>query len=319
MDNITFITPVDSDGQRLDAACVVFSDLSRAKIQKLLASGNISVNSFVVSKANTKIRADDVVVINIPTVEPSHISAKQVDFTIVYEDEHLIVIDKPAGLVVHPGNGNQDNTLVSGLLHHCQENLSSIGGAARPGIVHRLDKDTSGLMVIAKNDFAHTELSKQISQRSAQRVYKAIVWGMPVKTNDIIETYISRSRIDRLRMRVTRGEGKIAITQYTVVQVLAGGVASLLECKLGTGRTHQIRVHMSHIGHSIIGDQTYGHNARKINKYHLAKDAILALKRQALHSCKLSFVHPVTQENMTFESPLPEDLCSLLDSINHRP
>ena len=316
MQKIQLIIPEELANTRLDKTCSLLCDLSRTKIQELIGQSHVLVNDKTILLANFKLKEQDKIEISIPPEDYSHITAKEVEFEIVYEDNHLMVINKPAGLVVHPGNGNHDNTLINGLIAYCQNQLSTIGGVTRPGIVHRLDKDTSGLMLVAKSDFIHLELAKQISQRLVERIYLAIIWGLPLKTSDTIETFIGRSQIDRLRMQVTRC-GKIATTHYRVIRPLAEKAACLIECKLSTGRTHQIRVHMSHIGHSIIGDQTYGHNSRKIGQIdHKYRASVAKIQRQALHSHKLSFTHPYSKEIMTFESEMPQDLQELLDELS---
>jgi 23S rRNA pseudouridine1911/1915/1917 synthase len=289
------------------------TSFSRVRIQGLLKTSCIQVNCVIICDQNFKLKNGDVVDVVIPVPKESKIVANKKDFNIVYEDDDLIVVDKPAGLTVHPGAGNIDNTLVNALLDYCGSNLSGIGGVLRPGIVHRLDKDTSGLMVVAKNDLSHIDLSSQISQRLASRIYQAIVWGVPLKTSGIIENFIGRSYTNRLQMKIL-SKGKFASTSYNLVRILGGGKASIVQCKLKTGRTHQIRVHMTSIGHSIVGDQLYGQNSRKIANYIEIdkRDIVMNFQRQALHSCVLSFKHPRTKIDMQFESQMPNDLQNLI-------
>ena len=313
MQILNFVVTEAFNGHRIDKTLSSLSNLSRVRIQALIAGANVKVDSIVILDQNFKLKQESNIEVSIPPPVASHIVAKQIDFSIVYEDDDLIVVNKPDGLTVHPGAGNQSDTLVNALVKHCGDNLSGIGGILRPGIVHRLDKDTSGLMLVAKNDLSHIDLSKQISERSAQRIYKAIVWGVPLKSRAVIENNIGRSPANRMQMKVLSC-GKLSSTSYKVIEVLGGNKASIVECKLNTGRTHQIRVHMSHIGHSIIGDQTYGQNARKMqqNLSHEQQDNLLNFKRQALHSFSISFVHPKTKQVMQFESELPQDLKNLI-------
>jgi 23S rRNA pseudouridine1911/1915/1917 synthase len=247
--------------------------------------------------------------IRVPAAAPSEAQAQDIPLAIVYEDEYLIVIDKPAGLVVHPAAGNLDGTLVNALLHHCKGQLSGIGGVVRPGIVHRIDKETSGLLVVAKTDKAHEGLAKQFADHSIERAYMAIVSGLPVPASGTVRSQIGRSDHDRKKMAVLHEHnkrGKHAVTHYKVLRPLTG--ASLVECRLETGRTHQVRVHMSSIGHPLLGDPTYGRpNSRFrpiLNQLHFA--------RQALHAAVLGFIHPVTGAALRFESVLPADMAGLL-------
>ncbi|MEC7933677.1 MAG: RluA family pseudouridine synthase, partial [Pseudomonadota bacterium] len=228
-----------------------------------------------------------------------------------HEDADLIVVDKPAGLVVHPAAGNLDGTLVNALLHHCAGELSGIGGVARPGIVHRIDKDTSGLLVVAKTDKAHEGLARQFKDHSIDRAYAAIAYGHPVPAAGTVDSWIGRSDADRKKMAVHReGRGKHAVTHYRTMERLRG--AALMECRLETGRTHQVRVHMAHIGHPLIGDPVYGRE-RKGFKSILET---LSFKRQALHAKTLGFIHPVTEKPLTFHSALPTDMQELLSALH---
>jgi 23S rRNA pseudouridine1911/1915/1917 synthase len=301
---------------RLDKALTGLMDLSRSKLQNIIRSGNVSINGKIVQDLDYFVIENDNITVVIPEVKPVNIKPTAIPINIVYEDEDIIVIDKQAGLTVHPGAGNHDDTLVNALVDHYGKSLSTAGGEDRPGIVHRLDRDTSGLMVIAKNDVAHVKLSAAIAERHVQRYYKAFVWGNIVPPEGTITTNIARGTHDRTRMRVVHPpSGKIATTHYATLS--SWQYVSLVECKLDTGRTHQIRVHLSHVGHSVIGDQIYGQNARKISYYASGalKQVLATLKRQALHSYKLEFKHPSTGKNMSFVSELPEDLQQIISIL----
>jgi len=316
MQHLDFVVPAEFHNNRIDKALSSLSGMSRSRLQDLINQGHVKLNDGIVASCNLKVKAEDALKVSVPEPKPTDIVPRSIDFEIVYEDEDLMVINKPAGLTVHPGAGNHQDTLVNGLIEYCGSNLSGVGGVLRPGIVHRLDKDTSGLMVVAKNDLSHLALSKQIGDKTARRVYWAVIWGVPVKTSDIIENYIGRSKTNRTQMKVLK-QGKFASTSYKVLKVLGKNLASVVECSLNTGRTHQIRVHMSYIGHSIIGDQVYGHNARKI-KHNLSatqQDYVSGFNRQALHSHQLSFIHPRTEGLMQFEAPVPEDMQLLIKSL----
>lgn len=291
-------------------------DLSRSRIQQLLKEGHvIKENSDLKLTAKTAIKSGDQFSIHVPEAEDLDIIAEDIPLDILYEDNDLIVINKPAGMVVHPAPGHSKGTLVNALLGHCAESLSGIGGIKRPGIVHRLDKDTSGLIVIAKNDDAHHKLSAQFSKRDLSRVYYALVWGVPSPQIGQIETQMGRHKTDRMRMAVLKSGGKEAITDYEVVKNFKNQ-ASLIECHLQTGRTHQIRVHMSHIGTPLVGDPTYNANRRPLTVPIADVTKILnAFPRQALHAAELHFIHPSTKEEMSFESDLPEDFRQLLDDL----
>ena len=291
-------------------------DLSRSRIQQLLKEGHvIKENSDLKLTAKTAVKSGDQFSIHVPEAEDLDIIAEDIPLEILYEDNDLIVINKPAGMVVHPAPGHSKGTLVNALLSHCAESLSGIGGIKRPGIVHRLDKDTSGLIVIAKNDDAHHKLSAQFSKRDLSRVYYALVWGVPSPQIGQIETQMGRHKTDRMRMAVLKSGGKEAITDYEVVKNFKNQ-ASLIECHLQTGRTHQIRVHMSHIGTPLVGDPTYNANRRPLTVPIADVTKILnAFPRQALHAAELHFIHPSTKEEMSFESDLPEDFRQLLDDL----
>ena len=312
--NKNFVVDETINGVRLDKALAQLGpDISRAHWQRLIQDGQVSINQTIITDIAFKARTDQQIAVIIPPPKPAQPMAQPLPLGIVYEDDHLLVIDKPAGLVVHPGAGNGDKTLVNGLLAHCGDSLSGIGGVARPGIVHRLDKDTSGLMVVAKHDVAHQALSNQFADRSLSRIYNALVWGRPMPPAGRIDTMIDRDNQNRQKMAVVKQHGKQAITDYRVLasssQMAAEKVplASIGECRLQTGRTHQIRVHMAHIGHPILGDTSYGQPTRR-SPYAKIGAAPVTINRQALHAVCLFFVHPVTAEEMTFKSPIADDM-----------
>jgi 23S rRNA pseudouridine1911/1915/1917 synthase len=281
-------------------------ELSRARIQALLAAGAITSGGKVVIDASKKVLEGQTFDILIPDPLPAKPLGQNLPLTIVYEDDDLLVIDKQAGMTVHPAPGNLDGTLVNALIAHCGKTLSGIGGVRRPGIVHRLDKDTSGLMVAAKNDAAHAHLSKQLAARTLSRRYLALVWGTPSPSSGEIDRPIGRSTADRKKMAVT-AKGRQAITRYRIVKSV-GLHASLIECKLHTGRTHQIRVHMAALGHPLVGDPVYGRKGRQ-------KSEILgAFPRQALHAAEIGFIHPRSGDTLHFTSALPADMTALIES-----
>ena len=301
--------PENLHGIRLDKAlAILVPELSRTRIKALILGDNVQLNDVIVTDPSQKVSQSQSITIEVPPILDANPVAQDIPLDILYEDNDVIVINKPAGMVVHPAPGNSSNTLVNALLGHCKDSLSGIGGVKRPGIVHRLDKDTSGLMVVAKNDHAHKMLSSQFADRSLSRVYYAIVWGLPSPTSGTIEGNIGRSPNNRQKMAMVAYGGRTAVTHYRVVQPF-GVEASLVECTLETGRTHQIRVHMTSINHAIIGDTTYGtHRARY-------KDIKSVIHRQALHAKRIKFIHPTTNKLMEFESDLPEDMLQLIDYL----
>ncbi len=309
---------------RLDRAlALAFPDVSRARFQALIAEGAVSVEGVPVREARHKVKPGDALSVVLPEPIAAAPQAEAMALSIVHEDKDLIVIDKPAGLVVHPGAGNETGTLVNALIAHCGESLSGIGGVRRPGIVHRLDKDTSGLLVVAKNDRAHHGLSEQFAAHGRdgrlQRSYLAIVWGVPERPRGTIAAAIDRSSANRQKMAVSRSAAaREAVTHYEVLETLGKPpLASLIRCELETGRTHQIRVHMAHIGHPLLGDQVYGagfrSSASKLSP--AARDALKSLNRQALHATTLGFDHPVSGKPLVFESPAPDDFARLLGAL----
>ncbi|MFM5916247.1 MAG: RluA family pseudouridine synthase [Novosphingobium sp.] len=295
------------DGQRLDKALADASGLSRERIKALLGEGRILLEGKVTTQASLKPAAGSTFAITVPAAAPLEAEAQDIPLNIVYEDEHLIVVDKPAGLVVHPAAGNLDGTLVNALLHHCRGQLSGIGGVARPGIVHRIDKDTSGLLVVAKSDAAHEGLARQFAEHSIERAYLALVAGVPLPPSGTVTGAIARSNTNRKKMALVEdGRGKHAVTHFRTLGAFAG--AALVECRLETGRTHQVRVHMTSLGHPLLGDQVYGRTPARLKP--LLADHKFA--RQALHAAVLGFIHPVTGAPHRFESPLPADMEALL-------
>jgi 23S rRNA pseudouridine1911/1915/1917 synthase len=325
--NRKVLTVGDNEGGRLDAwlAGAVGEALSRSRVKALIEAGAVSVDGAVIREPKKKVIPGATIEIGMPEPEEPEPQGEDIALDVLYEDADLIVIAKPAGLVVHPGAGNWTGTLVNALIHHCGDTLSGIGGVKRPGIVHRLDKDTSGVMVVAKNDLAHRHLADQFADHGRtgplERAYYAVVWGRPPGLTGTINAPLGRAG-DRVRRAVKReltGDAREAITHYKVVERYgeaedALAAASLVECRLETGRTHQIRVHMAHIGHPLIGDREYGAQMRtKSNRLPAAqKTAVDAFPRQALHAFLLKFEHPRTGEEMRFDAPLPADISSLI-------
>ncbi|HBA41846.1 MAG TPA: RNA pseudouridine synthase [Alphaproteobacteria bacterium] len=307
-------------GDRLDKWLArMIPQLSRARIQSLLHEGNVTRDGGTIEDPSYRVKPAESFCVDIPAPVEATPQPQQIALDIRYEDAALIVIDKPAGLVVHPGAGNSEGTLVNALLHHCGDSLSGIGGIKRPGIVHRLDKDTSGLLVVAKTDLAHQALAAQFEEHSVERRYQALVWGAPQHAEDRIETQLGRSRYNRQKMTVLRQNGKHAITNYRCTDYYgppASPLATRVACRLETGRTHQIRVHMAHIGHPIIGDPVYGQARIKRKQLPDALNALIdRLGRQALHAAVLGFIHPESGRKLRFESALPHDLHELVNSF----
>lgn len=296
-------------------------NMSRNRVQSLITSGNVRCNGHVVLDRSYHVKESDEVEITTPPAADTKMRATEIPLNIVYEDDDLIVIDKQAGLTTHPGAGNHSDTLANALLAHCGDTLSGVGGEKRPGIVHRLDKDTSGLMVVAKNDKAHNDLATQIKERSLKRVYNAVVWGVPTPPVGKITANIGRSSRDRKKMTALKSGGREATTHYKVLEVFGKNFASLVECRLETGRTHQIRVHFNHKGHSLIGDQTYGGKGSRQSGSMPKQliDIIDNFNRQALHSIYISFTHPRSKKQLEFTSnlfkPATEDISKLVESL----
>ncbi len=301
------------DGSRLDKALAnLILKTSRNQIQKIINNWQVQVNGLIISDSDFKVKENDIIIIDFKKPDNFTMIGADIKLDIFYEDDDLLVINKAAGMTVHPGNGNHQDTLVNALLHHARS-LSTIGGQERPGIVHRLDKDTSGLMVVAKNNFAHVNLAGQIESRNLIRKYKALIWGVINPPTGIIKNNIGRSRIMRQKMTILKFGGKEAITNYHTEDILFDGLISIIECRLTTGRTHQIRVQLSHLKHSIVGDQTYGNNNRKIiHSSEIVQQKLVNFKRQALHSWYISFTHPVSGKLLEFQSPLPQDMMEII-------
>ena len=297
-------------------------DLSRSRLQGLIEEGAVWRAGATIRDGNTRVKPGEIYEVRVPEPVPAEPRGQDIPLSIVYEDADLIVIDKPPGLVVHPAAGNPDGTLVNALIAHCGASLGGIGGVARPGIVHRLDKDTSGLLVAAKTDRAMASLAKQFAAHTVQRAYNAVVWGSPRLGDGMIEGDIGRNPFDRKRMAVVRNAGKAARTRYRVIERFGDAgrpLASLLECRLETGRTHQIRVHLTHLGHPLIGDPSYG-KARvapraKTEAEVTAYAAASGFPRQALHAWLLGFQHPTTHEDIRFESAWPADFSGLVEAL----
>jgi 23S rRNA pseudouridine1911/1915/1917 synthase len=319
----------DEDGMRLDRLLAShLPALSRSRLQALIRTGAVSGAGATICEPGQRVKRGQALRLVVPPPEPANPEAEAIPLTVVYEDADLVVIDKPAGLVVHPAPGNKGGTLVNALLAHCGDSLSGIGGVKRPGIVHRLDKDTSGLLVVAKSDAAHQGLAEQFSSHGADgrlhRVYRALVWGAPVREKGTIEAPLARSSSNRTKIAVAKSGGRRAVTHYEVIKTYRGAtgkpVASLVELVLETGRTHQIRVHLAHAGHPVMADPVYGAgfkaSARALPPAALA--AYEALGRQALHAAELGFEHPVTRASMTFKSALPSDMARLVGALARR-
>lgn len=305
---ITARVSANADGWRLDRALAeAVPTLSRERIKALISTGAVTGPAGLIRDPARTAVGDALFEIAVPEPEPAHNAAQAIDLTVVFEDEHLIVIDKPAGLVVHPAAGNPDGTLVNALLHHCGGSLSGIGGVARPGIVHRIDKDTSGLMVAAKTDRAHVGLARQFKAHSIDRRYHAIVSGKPPKAGTV-DAPLARSPQNRKKVAIV-ASGKRAVTHFTSVTPLRD--AALIECRLETGRTHQVRVHMASIGHALLGDPVYG----RTKPVHRDVLETLHFARQALHARRLGFIHPITSAALAFDSEMPGDMQELFNQL----
>jgi 23S rRNA pseudouridine1911/1915/1917 synthase len=302
-------------GFRLDRAlAMLIPTVSRERIKRAISAGDVRRGDVPVRDAAAKAKSGDSYTLTLPPPVALDTIAQDIPLEIVFEDEHLLLVNKPAGLVVHPACGNLDGTLVNALLHHCAGRLSGIGGVARPGIVHRIDKDTSGLLVVAKTDPAHTGLSKQFKAHSVERVYTAVTHGMPIPMSGTITGHLGRSESDRKKMAiVSEGRGKHAVTHYRTLRSF-GQKAAIVEARLETGRTHQVRVHLASIGHPLVGDPVYGTGKRSTPLKPLLAD--LNFNRQALHAGVLGFLHPVTGEALHFEAALPGDMVELIQTLS---
>ncbi|BBK31009.1 ribosomal large subunit pseudouridine synthase D [Stella humosa] len=309
-----FMAAAEDAGERADRFLAArFDGTSRSRIKSLIEGGAVSVDGATLSDPAFRVKAGQTFAILVPEPVAAQPEAQDIALSVVYEDEEVIVVDKPAGMVVHPAPGNPDGTLVNALLAHCGPSLKGIGGERRPGIVHRIDKDTSGLLVAAKSEAALAGLQRQFADHSAARAYFAVVWGQPSPAADSIEGPIGRHPVDRQRMAIVQRGGRAALTRYRTIRRV-GSRATLLECRLATGRTHQIRVHLSSRGHPLVGDQVYGRtrSGRQATNDRVAQAALDGFARQALHAALLGFSHPITGMWLEFESALPQDIGTLL-------
>ena len=309
---VTAILSADAAGWRLDRAlAVAVPTLSRERIKALIGAGRVTgPEGLLVRDPAAKAVPGGAYALSIPEPTPAHNEAQDIALAIVFEDDHLLVVDKAAGMVVHPAAGNADGTMVNALLHHCAGRLSGIGGVARPGIVHRIDKDTSGLLVVAKTDVAHEGLARQFADHSIDRRYLAIVAGRPNPLDGTIDAPLARSSANRQKIAIVEeGRGKRAVTHYRTLRPLRE--STLVECRLETGRTHQVRVHMASTGHPLLGDPVYGRTRQGVRE--LLKR--LKFERQALHAAELGFIHPVTRERLSFKSAVPSDMQELLSAL----
>ncbi len=312
------VIPEDHDGRRLDRVLAqLLPELSRSRIKQLIEAGQVSLGGQPCRNAAMKARHGQIYDIIVPDPRPATPEGQAMALEILYEDGDIVVLMKPAGLVVHPGAGNPDRTLVNALIAHCGDSLKGIGGELRPGIVHRLDKDTSGVMVAAKSEAAHRDLVRQFSERSIERRYHALVWGAPRPRRGELTGNIGRSPRNRKKMAVLSRGGRPAITRYELLASYGGGLASLVECRLLTGRTHQIRVHMSDSGHPLLGDPLYGRERQARTKAldDPARGALQRLGRQALHAKTLAFRHPINGGCLEFDTKLPNDIKALINCL----
>ena len=320
--NINKFSIKEEDSEnRLDIILTkLIPDLTRSNLKKIIELKQVKINNYVEESPSKKLKTDDIIEINLIPTEEIKILPTKIKLDIVHEDNDVLIINKPAGMVVHPGAGNYKETLVNALIYKYKNKLSDINGITRPGIVHRIDKETSGLLVVAKNNKAHANLGKQFSDHTIQRTYQALAWGVLRPLNDRIETLIGRSRKNRQLMSVTEITGKKSITNYKTIKVFNIKnipKISFLECKLETGRTHQIRVHMAYKGNPLLGDQQYGKKNLKFKKINEDfEEKIKVLNRQALHAKSLGFIHPTSKKLIIFESKLPKDFKKILDLLN---
>ena len=314
------VVPVNFHGYRIDKFLhSQINELSRTRLQTLINDGQVKLNNITINNASKKIKKEDQIKINFPPPKETVIRPNKIPLDILYDDNDIIVINKFPGVVVHPGAGNYEKTIVNGLLYKYRNNLSSIGGKLRPGIVHRIDKGTSGVIVVAKNDNAHINLSQQFSSHSIKRIYEALVWGSLKPQSGKISEKISRSIKNRKLMAVRKEKGKISVTNYKTLKIFQNlnlPKISLIECQLETGRTHQIRVHMSFKGNSILGDKSYGKSKKRFKKIDLSiEKKINNFSRQALHAKSLGFIHPTTKKDIFFEAKRPKDFDILIKSL----
>ena len=321
--NTTYTVSIDRDkaGKRLDRALAdALPNLSRSRIKALMENGHVSHgDGHLITDPAVKANFGEIMVLELPVPLQAKPIPQNISLNIIYEDKHLIVVDKPAGLVVHPSAGHRDGTLVNALLYHCDGQLSGVGGVSRPGIVHRLDKDTSGLLVASKNDISHQGLSEQFARHDIERAYKALVWGIPIPNLGKVSGNIGRSPRNRKKMAVVKRGGKAAITHYRTLDKF-GNLAALVECRLETGRTHQIRVHMSSIGHSVIGDPLYGGGIRRCpgSLHSEFRQKLQNIKGQLLHAYTLGFSHPITRKSLRFKSNNLSEINSIIGILEGR-
>lgn len=311
------VAPPEAAGTRADRFLAgAVEGLSRSRVKALIEAGHARCDERLIADPSETVRAGARYSLSVPPATPAAPRPETIPLAILFEDRDLIVLDKPAGLVVHPAPGNQAGTLVNAVLAHAGEELSGIGGEARPGIVHRLDKDTSGVMVVAKTERAHTALSAAFANRDLDREYLALVWGLPAATSGEVEATIGRHPTDRKRMAVVTRGGKTALTRWRLDSGF-GAAAALLRCRLATGRTHQIRVHLAHAGHPLVGDPVYLRRTPSAARLlpEPLRDALLAFPRQALHAASLGFRHPVTGQALSFQAPMPSDMAALVASL----
>lgn len=315
--NIIYTSAVDENNQGIRIDKFIASDckqFSRAQIQRLISAGFVYCDDEIVSDNDFKTRLNDIYQITEPEPIEASPTPENIPLDVLYEDEHLIVVNKPAGMTVHPAPGAYSGTLVNALLYHCKDSLSGIGGVARPGIVHRIDKNTSGILVVAKNDLTHNGLAEQFYKHSIERTYFAITYNIPQPLKGKIEGNIARSSFDRKKMALVKFGGKHAITHYETIESFNNSIA-LVKCNLETGRTHQIRVHLSSIGCHLVGDDIYKGKKSSLHLPEEIKKEIVSFSRQALHAHSLGFIHPITKEYLNFSSDFPQDMKQLLNSL----
>ena len=319
---INFLVKSEDNNLRID----IFinnkeKSLSRTRIKNLILKEKLKLNDEIIKSPSKKVLTGDKLSLNIPQPEEASLKPYNFKLEIIHEDKDLLVINKPAGIIMHPGAGNHDKTIVNALMHYDKDSLSNIGDELRPGIVHRIDKNTSGLVVIAKNNESHENLSKQFSDHTITRVYQLLIWGKLRPSKGKIDTFITRSSKNRQLMEVSSSKGKRAITNYKTIEVYENDktpTLSLVECKLETGRTHQIRVHMTHMGNSIVGDDKYKKKYKKLKNIDMGLESLISkLNRQFLHAKTLGFIHPKTNEEMIFSSILPQELNNLLKMLRN--
>lgn len=324
-DAFQIVVEPNQSGVRLDKLLAeALPDMSRSRLQSLIKGGSVYLvkpaSGETIKSPSRSVKQGEVFRVEVPLPEDATPKPENIPLDVIFEDDHLIVVDKPAGMVVHPAPGAPSGTLVNALLHHCAGSLSGIGGVKRPGIVHRIDKETSGLLVMAKHDKAHNGLAAQFADHSIERLYSAVCKGHPMPSSGRIEGNIARHPVDRKRMAVSKTGGKWAATHYRTIkhfQQAGTAIASLIECQLETGRTHQVRVHMAHIGHPLVGDPVYARATRLSGKIKgAARDAIASFNRQALHARVLGFLHPISGEPFKFESELPHDMKEMLATLD---